>query len=177
MKDRTRKGCPYGKKKEETKQGNMGGGGRIILTTSQIPQRSQLGWTPNVLSNYKIPGAYLPSKLYSQKKKAGVLRLRVVFCCFFFITQMGPYHPVSPQPHCTVNTQRCSNIKENIYQSITHQSSFILFWRMVPVRPMRTRHFNDFMVWVIWAFGFLILCASSTITADHSILQIKKRFH
>lgn len=62
-----------------------------------------------------------------------------------------------------------------IYQSMTHQSSFILFWRMVPVRPMRTLHFKDFMVWVIWDLGFLILCTSSTMTADHPILHSKKK--
>lgn len=81
------------------------------------------------------------------------------------------------QSHCMVNIEVLDHKKRYfIYQSITHQSSFILFWRMVPVRPMRTLHFNDFMVWVIWAFGFLILCASSTITADHAILQINKKY-
>lgn len=57
------------------------------------------------------------------------------------------------------------------HQSITHHSSFMLFWRMVPVRPMRTLHFRAFMTSVTRAVGFLIRCASSTTTAAHSRLQ------
>lgn len=80
---------------------------------------------------------------------------------------------------CLVNKDKQKEKKKKkyfIYQSMTHQSSFILFWRMVPVRPMRTLHFKDFIVWVIWDFGFLILCTSSTMTADHSILHSKKKY-
>lgn len=57
------------------------------------------------------------------------------------------------------------------HQSMTHHSSFMLFWRTVPVRPMRTLHFTAFITSVTRAFGFLILWASSTIIADHSKLQ------
>lgn len=39
-----------------------------------------------------------------------------------------------------------------------------------------TLHFRSFMAWVIWEFGFFILWASSTTTADQSMLQIEQRY-
>lgn len=42
-KGQMKKKVSLGEKKRNKKKGNMGGGGRIILTASQIPQRSQMG--------------------------------------------------------------------------------------------------------------------------------------
>lgn len=65
----------------------------------------------------------------------------------------------------------CTNINFNFtYQSMTHQSSFMLFCRIVPVSPIRTVQVKAFIVWVIWDFGFLSLCTSSTMIADHGKL-------